>query len=468
MKFLWRLILWLLGLFGIDDGTGSEETPSFCGCSDCSATVMGADAFGETCSSRIKYLLIFEANLYPNQVEACRRVASIDYPTICGPACDPTRCDGRTPDPPIRTSGFCGCNDTCTLAEWQSVADPADGLSCQARITWLQAHVAQFYADERPACYRTALDLPSSSCARACNPIDCGWSPSAPIALYCFPDDAQRVSYIWGSYMVQVKERDEPCGPGYNKFGRETVYFYRDSLTLRFARVNGLWQASEVRIVPNDGSSFQYGTFRFRVDSVAVRKVSTGQVIANELPPSLVLGAFTWDDTDDYSIRENYNKEVSRWNDPNNADGQFLVQPDGSPQKKRFFTGPKRQDTGTTQQGGHSYEFTWGPGSITWSTTAGGGQRHEYSAELALAEGREDLVQCLPATNLDVRINLWNMLSGNSSDPPPGLAIDEDVVVVLSEFSHSAMTARFRAVGARCSKDCNCEAACVNGVCAPV
>lgn len=263
-----------------------------------------------------------------------------------------------------------------------------------------------------------------------------------------------------------MKERDEPCGPGFNKFGRETVSFDGDSLTLRFARIGGVWQASEVRIVPNDGSSFQYGTFRFVVDSVTVRKVSTREVVSNELPRSVVLGLFTWDDTDDFSVRENYNKEVdielSKWNDPNNADAQFLVQPDGFPQKKRFFTG--RQNDNTTQQGGQAYEVTWSPGSITWSTTAGGGQSHEYSAELALSEGREDLVQCLPA-NLDVRINIWNMLSVGD---PPGLAIDEEVVVVLGEFSYSEMTERFRGVGRRCSKDCQCESSCRNGFCAPV
>lgn len=441
-------------------GPARNLEPRFCGCFECSETILSSNAYGVSCGERIDYLENFEANLYPQQVDACRRVASIEYPTICGP-CDPELCDGQTPDPSTRTR-FCGC-ESCSVNDWKSLANPDDGLSCEARVTWLQSHIAEF-RDELTACYRIAQDFPLSRCASACDPSKCGWEPPMSLDLYCFPEVSERISYEWGSYLVQVKARDEPCDPGNNKFGPETVSFDDGSLTLRFARVNGTWQASEVRIVPLDGTPYQYGTFRFDIDSVSVQKTSTGEVVAHELPRSLVFGAFTWDDTDNFAVRENYNKEVdveiSKWNVPNNADAQFLVQPDGFPQKKRFFTG--NQD-GTTEQGGHRYEFTWSPGTITWSTTAGGGQYHVFSASDALAASREDLVQCLPA-NLDVRLNLWNMLGDQD---PPGLGLDEEVVFVLSGFSYEEISDRFRAAGERCTKDCQCESTCSNGFCSP-
>lgn len=156
MEFLWSLLLLLLRLLGIEDG-GQQGTPSFCSCFDCSETVLGRDAFGASCLDRIEYLQNFESNLYPEPADACQRVASIEYPSICG-ACDPSSCDGRTPDPPTRTS-FCGCA-SCTLSEWKSVANAADGLSCEARVTWLQTHIAEYSAsDERLACHRIAQDF---------------------------------------------------------------------------------------------------------------------------------------------------------------------------------------------------------------------------------------------------------------------------------------------------------------------
>jgi hypothetical protein len=212
-----------------------------------------------------------------------------------------------------------------------------------------------------------------------------------------------------------------------------------------------------------DGTVYDYGTYKFSIKSVTVKK--NGVQFADSLPISLVLGLFTWDPTDDYAKHENYNHEVdieiSQWGNATNQDAQFLVQPPGYPQMYRFWSGGNSNKA----QGGHRWQFTWNPGIITWSTDAGGNQSHSYSTEQAVNAGLEDYVQCLPAS-VEVRMNLWNM---HGADTPTGMATDEIVEVVIDDFVYTPSGLTGIANGGVCSKDCQCQgsSSCVNGSCAP-
>jgi hypothetical protein len=307
-----------------------------CTCTSCTNAVWNSVASGETCGNRINYLLQGESSLYPNETAACARVAGIEFPSECG-ACDPTSCDGRVPPAPSREY-YCGCK-ACTLDQWKS---DTDGVSCEARITWLQAHAP---SDEEAACRQVASQFPASACGTACNPATCdtgGGIVVSPLhvaapqhALYCYPVPTDRMHYenAWGDFLVQVKESNETCGPGNNKFSRNTVSMANNNndLKLQFKYINDAWVASEVRIFnPVNGSKFTYGTYKFSIKTVTVKNSVTGATVANELPASLVLGLFTWDDTEDYATHENWNHEVdieiSQWDDPMTMkDAQFLV-----------------------------------------------------------------------------------------------------------------------------------------------
>jgi hypothetical protein len=97
-----------------------------------------------------------------------------------------------------------------------------------------------------------------------------------------------------------------------------------------YKNVNGVWEGSEVRVLlPDSEMPFRYGTFSYSVSSVSVVDTTTNTVVSSVLPDDLVIGLFTWDDTEDYATHENYNHEVdieiSRWNNPTASDVQFLV-----------------------------------------------------------------------------------------------------------------------------------------------
>ena len=72
-----------------------------------------------------------------------------------------------------------------------------------------------------------------------------------------------------------MKEGDT-CGPGGNRFTRNTVSVSSDDeLTLEFKKVDGAWEASEVRVIMPDLEGggikkFQYGKYRFHLKSLAV------------------------------------------------------------------------------------------------------------------------------------------------------------------------------------------------------
>jgi len=270
---------------------------------------------------------------------------------------------------------------------------------------------------------------------------------------------------MWVNYTVEVKE-GSVCGPGSNRFGRDSVIVTGDELTLRFQKLGDNWQASEVRVIRGDGNAYDYGTFTFHVKSVQVISTSSGvnTVVSSTLPPDLVLGIFTWDETDRYDVHENWNHEVdiemSQWGSSTNADMQFVIQPPGSPQMHRFFSGAS---SSTYDQSMHTHSFAWEPGSIKWESTAGGGQVHVYTTEYAITHGVQDYVQCLPA-DVEIRLNLWN-IEGNTR--PNGLTDDQLVEVVIDNFTYTPSVSSYVEPGGYCSKHCQCDAymGCINGQC---
>jgi len=325
------------------------------------------------------------------------------------------------------------------------------------------------------------------TCGRACDPRRCDAvltafptiAPHTPTltfdsSMYCFPayNDRTRFTNVWGNYVVEVKEG--VCGPDANTFTTDTVKVEEDTsgnndeLTLqyKYVPVTG-WEGSEVRVVlPDAQMPFKYGTYKFSVKSIVHRNTKTGLVVSNVLPPSLILGLFTWDTTDSYDVHENWNHEVdieiSRWGIRDNKDVQFLVQPPEQPQWYRFQSD---SDINNLDQAGHTYEFLWNPGSIHWSTTAGGGQTHSYSTELAIQYGVPDRVQCLPA-DIEIRMNLWNL---GGIQAPMDMGIDDIVEVVIDSFTYTPSGLTHVDDGGHCTKHCQCKPSslCVGGLCIP-
>ena len=244
---------------------------------------------------------------------------------------------------------MCEC-DACTEEVWNTASGTDDGpiRTCGQRIEWVLRNYKQEFSDQVDACRRVAQEFPCD-CGR-CDPNRCGvkvtefkapddWIPPfQPVAppkmknvagLYCYPWDLDRTTYgLWDGKTVQAKQSDELCGPGFNHFSNETIRVEGDELTLSYANQ----QASEVRVVLPNKRMYGYGKYEFSVKSIQVLDAA-GNLIDDKLPKDLVLGFFSWDDTEDYAVHENWNHEVdieiSRWGVEDNADVQFLTQPPG-------------------------------------------------------------------------------------------------------------------------------------------
>mmetsp|Transcript_15332 Transcript_15332/g.20482 ORF Transcript_15332/g.20482 Transcript_15332/m.20482 type:complete len:569 (-) Transcript_15332:271-1977(-) len=77
----------------------ANPTPFPCGCESCTRSVLDADAGGSSCYSRMDWLRTTSEGGYLSEYDACVRVSS-EFPSICGPSCDPIRCNPVfVPDP---------------------------------------------------------------------------------------------------------------------------------------------------------------------------------------------------------------------------------------------------------------------------------------------------------------------------------------------------------------------------------
>lgn len=363
---------------------------NMCGCASCTNDVLNAHANAYTCGSRIQYLM---QELAFEEYDACARIGGIEFPIacrLCNPkTCDGRGNDDPTGDSSILVSRdntdsdknnkspepayYCGCK-ACTADVWHAMATE---YSCGARISYLTDVLKMASPDactlvagrqfsdycglcdpsrcEAEAINNLSVEMPEEA---ATPTLDGKLTPvnvyseeishdqfveskladymtlTARTSIYCFPDflDRERYRNMWGRYTVEVKESATLCGPGENRFSTKTVKrMDNDHLKLQFKKIAGQWHGSEVRVrLPESQMPLLYGNYSFSVKSVQVIDSSNnGTVIDTVLPPSLVLGLFTWDATEDYAIHENQNHEVdieiSRWNIPGDKDLQFLV-----------------------------------------------------------------------------------------------------------------------------------------------
>jgi hypothetical protein len=228
------------------------DPDELCGCAACTQQVWNNPAGdGATCGERIRFLTSESSRLYPTQVHACRRIA-FEFPCACG-GCDPSQCHLPTPEFVLPTSYVPPQGATPAPTPIPAVVDPM--------------------------------------------------IEQEQMEIYCFPPPNQRATFkLWGGMIVQVKEdASQVCGPGSNRFSRDTVAVDEVNQTITLQYKNGV--ASEVRILlPQEERPFTYGTYSFSVQSVVV-KDAAGAIVSNVLPKDLVLGLFTWDSMENYDVR---------------------------------------------------------------------------------------------------------------------------------------------------------------------
>eukprot|EP00591_Stephanopyxis_turris_P017726 CAMPEP_0195538828 /NCGR_PEP_ID=MMETSP0794_2-20130614/49734_1 /TAXON_ID=515487 /ORGANISM="Stephanopyxis turris, Strain CCMP 815" /LENGTH=1792 /DNA_ID=CAMNT_0040672837 /DNA_START=109 /DNA_END=5487 /DNA_ORIENTATION=- len=200
-----------------------------CGCEDCTSdvlsTLVGTPA--HSCGARIDWLQTIEGGSL-NEEEACIVIGRDEYPSICGPMCDPTRCNNSiTPAPthapsyaptpaPIRapsikpSSGVshpCGCEECTSDVLSTLVGTPAH--SCGARIDWLQTIEGGSLKNLEACTVIGRDDFPSIEDCGKCDPTSCSsnqnenrcggavnagnfncgpdlWSPTSDLSIHCY------------------------------------------------------------------------------------------------------------------------------------------------------------------------------------------------------------------------------------------------------------------------------------------
>lgn len=105
-----------------------------------------------------------------------------------------------------------------------------------------------------------------------------------------------------------------------------------------------------------------------------------------------MLGLFTWDtEASDHYYRE-IDIELSQWNDPGNANCQFVVQP---------YTKPENIDRFDSPKGATEHEFVWDPGVLSFQSIDLSGPSTRKIHEHTFRSG-------VPVPgNEQVRLNLW-------------------------------------------------------------
>jgi hypothetical protein len=152
----------------------------------------------------------------------------------------------------------------------------------------------------------------------------------------------------------------------------------RGLLHLRISKQPKGWLNGQVRL----SRSLGYGLYKVTVNDVA------------HLEPAAVLAIFTWDD---FGPSREMSIEISRWGQPENKNGQFVVQPWDVPANAiRFMTPP----------GNVTYRFKWEPGSVIFKASRGSSSRpqmvtiaeHQFTSDVPSA-GEERLSIGLYAYN---------------------------------------------------------------------
>jgi len=150
-------------------------------------------------------------------------------------------------------------------------------------------------------------------------------------------------------------------------------------LHLRISEEQDHWVSADVRL----SRSLGYGSYRWVVQDVS------------HLEPAAVLALFTWDDL---GPSREMDIEISRWGEPEDKNGQFIVQPWIVPQNTVRFNTP----AGTL-----TYWMNWQPGRVAfkifrWASSNNGAPaaaEHVFTSGVAVAGNERIRINMYPYDN---------------------------------------------------------------------
>jgi hypothetical protein len=214
----------------------------------------------------------------------------------------------------------------------------------EADSTWKSAiHLGQEYAallvdaDYRPPATAESLPEPGGGIAAVARVSGSGkFVPPAP----------KTIAFSGYDWLVRQTQNDRH---GMNDYDGRNVWVDSDGhLHLLLTERDGRWTSADVRL----SRSLGYGTYSFDVRD------------SSEIDPSAAFSMYTFDPLgSDQNFRE-LTIDVSRWGEPGNMNGQFVVQPETVPANVFRFAIPA---------GPVTYSFRWEPGRVSFKAMRGTG-----------------------------------------------------------------------------------------------
>jgi len=213
------------------------------------------------------------------------------------------------------------------------------------------------------------------------------WSP-AQDQRYSVAGEASGLRF--SGYEWRIKTSGGNVGPGPNQFGANAVEVdQRGFLHLRILHYGRKWICGEVY----SRRSFGFGEYHFIVQNAA------------RLDVNAVVGLFIWDSSAAQKFFREADIEISRWGDPKNPNGQWVIQPFVRPGNRvRFELPPTRLEL----------SFRWSPGKLLFRAAAGATLLHEHLFTKGVPDPDQE----------NVHLNIW---MNNARAPADGKT--EEVVV---------------------------------------
>lgn len=180
------------------------------------------------------------------------------------------------------------------------------------------------------------------------------------------PGPARSSSFFvdFSGYQWRVRKVPSARGGTSNPYDPGNVYVDQSgALHLQIVNRNNQWTCSEVNVTRSLG----YGTYEFTVEDTS------------HLEPAAFFTIFTWDHSSDQGNFGEFDINISRWGDPQNGNGQFVVQPAFVPLNMSRFEAPA---------GKLLYTIIWEEGRVTMliSRASGNGKRlvarHVFTSEV--------------------------------------------------------------------------------------
>ncbi len=162
----------------------------------------------------------------------------------------------------------------------------------------------------------------------------------------------------FSGYEWEVRTTESNRGGGRNLFRSANAWVDEEGkLHLRIAQENGQWAGAEVM----SRKSFGYGTYRFVLQDTS------------KLDPQMAITLFTWHKANLETNNRELDIEISRWGNPKNKNGQYVIQPFYLPDNSARFESPAGRMT---------HSFHWQPDQVEFQSTKGDGTKPTTAAPI--------------------------------------------------------------------------------------